>query len=373
MTIHKAKGLEFDTVIVPALGRAIRREDRPALLWQELPNAGALDLLLAPINASGADDDRLYELLWGLRAQQDLAESDRLLYVAVTRARERLHLFGQTRGPRGRADSDAAPGPGRGSLLERLWPMVGADWPARAAAAPLAAASTGPNDASVDWPQPVLRRLASGWERPAPPPGMQLARQESEATRNPVPYDWASAWTRQAGSVAHRWLQEIALDGAETWSPGRIATLRPRIRQLLLREGVEAASLERAVERVVAVLRAAVGDDRGRWVLSAVHRDRVNEYAITVAEGARFRHVVIDRAFVDAEGVRWIIDYKTGSHEGGDREAFVRSEVDRYSPQLRAYRQAFASLEERPAKTALYFPLLGLLQVVDADGAGRRG
>ena len=99
MTIHKAKGLEFDTVIIPALGRAIRREERPALLWQELTHAGALDLLLAPINASGADDDRLYELLWGLRAQQDLAETDRLLYVAVTRARERLHLFGQTRAP----------------------------------------------------------------------------------------------------------------------------------------------------------------------------------------------------------------------------------------------------------------------------------
>jgi ATP-dependent exoDNAse (exonuclease V) beta subunit len=34
-------------------------------------------------------------LLWRLRGQQRLAETDRLLYVAVTRACKRLHLCGQ--------------------------------------------------------------------------------------------------------------------------------------------------------------------------------------------------------------------------------------------------------------------------------------
>ena len=68
MTIHKAKGLEFDTVIVPALGRGIRREDRPALLWQELPHDGALDLLLAPINASGADVLEIDGPTWEFRS-----------------------------------------------------------------------------------------------------------------------------------------------------------------------------------------------------------------------------------------------------------------------------------------------------------------
>jgi ATP-dependent exoDNAse (exonuclease V) beta subunit len=374
-TIHKAKGLEFDTVIVPALGRTIRREERPALLWQELAHPGGRDLLLAPINASGADDDRLYELLWGLRAQQDLAETDRLLYVAVTRARERLHLFGQTRAPRGSGDeSSGAPGPGRGSLLERLWPMIGAGWPAEPAAVGGAGARASASaDGSVDWPQPVLRRLASGWERPASPAGLQMVQEGSADGRSLVPYDWASAWTRQAGSVAHRFLQEIAIEGVEKHTPDGIEALRPRLRQLLHREGTEPAALTRAMDRVIGVLRAALGDEQGRWLLSSSHLDRVDEYAVTVAEGTRFRHLVIDRAFVASDGVRWIIDYKTGSHEGGDREAFIRSEVERYSPQLRAYRQAFARLEERPTKTALYFPLLQLLEIVDLDDAGRQG
>jgi ATP-dependent exoDNAse (exonuclease V) beta subunit len=127
------------------------------------------------------------------------------------------------------------------------------------------------------------------------------------------------------------------------------------------------------MERVITVLRAALGDEQGRWLLSAMHQERVNEYAVTMAEGTRFRHLVIDRAFVTEDGVRWIIDYKTGSHEGGDREAFIRSEVERYSPQLRAYRQAFDWLEDRPTTTALYFPLLQLLQIVDPDDTRGQG
>ncbi len=357
MTIHKAKGLQFDTVIVPGLGRGIRREDRPALLWQELGAHGALDLLLAPLNASGAAGDPLYELLWKLRARQELAETDRLLYVAVTRARERLHVFGQTK-------SRPSPGRVKGSLLDRLWPVVGADWPAPANGSSDAKA---PVDPVAHWRQPLLRRLPSDWQRPAPPSALSLPRGVSPVARTQVAYDWTSAWARQAGSVAHRWLQQIAIDGVGQYPDTKLTSLRPRFRQLLLRQGVELALLAKAVGRVESVLRDALTDPEGRWVLAAEHTEQLNEYAVTIADGDRFRQLIIDRAFVAADGVRWIVDYKTSSHEGGDRDAFIRSEVERYAPQLRAYRQAFACLEQRPIRTALYFPLLHLLQTVAAD------
>jgi ATP-dependent exoDNAse (exonuclease V) beta subunit len=372
MTIHKAKGLQFDTVIVPALGRTIRREDRPALLWQELAGPGSLDLLLAPINASGAADDPLYELLWDLRARQDLAEADRLLYVAVTRARDRLHLFGQVPPPRGLARDDAAARPARGSLLDRLWPALGNAWPGRATAAGEAGDGAAATDPTARWRQPVLRRLPLAWRRPAPPESLPLPASTSAPTPALVPYDWASAWTRQAGAVAHRWLQQIAVEGVENYPDDALPSLRPRVRQVLVRQGVEAAAVDRATERVMTVLRAALADTQGRWLLSAGHAECLNEYAVTVAEGGRFRQLVIDRAFVDADGVRWIIDYKTSSHEGGDRQAFVLSEVQRYAPQLQAYRQALACLESRRQRTALYFPLLRLLRVVE-PGEGTPG
>ena len=45
--------------------------------------------------------------------------------------------------------------------------------------------------------------------------------------------------------------------------------------------------------------------------------------------------VVFDRSFVDEDGVRWVIDYKTSQHAGVPRQ--LDREVDRYRPQLHRY------------------------------------
>jgi ATP-dependent exoDNAse (exonuclease V) beta subunit len=82
MTIHKAKGLEFDTVIVPGLGGGTARDDRKLFMWMETPSSR---LLLAPINATGAKGDDIYEFIRGLDKEKADHESARLLYVAATR------------------------------------------------------------------------------------------------------------------------------------------------------------------------------------------------------------------------------------------------------------------------------------------------
>ena len=73
---------------------------------------------------------------------------------------------------------------------------------------------------------------------------------------------------------------------------------------------------------------------------------------------------MLDRTFV-SDGVRWIIDYKTSSHSGGDLEGFIESEKARYRAQLERYREALALAENRPIRTALYFPLLNRLVTLD--------
>ncbi|MCL4791236.1 MAG: UvrD-helicase domain-containing protein [Gammaproteobacteria bacterium] len=364
MTIHKSKGLQFDTVILPALGRPTRKDQKPVLLWQEIPSAGgSSELLLAPVNpAADKNTDPLYALLWRLRGQQQLAESDRLLYVAATRACKRLHLFGQLKAAEPVDDAQKAARPEAGSLLERLWPALGVCWPASPASAVAAT-----DDPVARWRQPLLRRLPDGWQRPMPPPGLSIGTGGAAAAASLVPYDWASSWAMHAGAVAHRWLQHIATVGAEAFvaDDAALRELHPAIRRMLIRAGVESDNLDRALERVHAVLGNALADERGRWLLSARHAGAVNEYPLTVKAGERFRHLVVDRSFVCEQGTRWIIDYKTSSHEGGDRAQFIASESLRYAPQLQAYHQAFSQLETRPISVALYFPLLRLLQPVD--------
>jgi ATP-dependent exoDNAse (exonuclease V) beta subunit len=94
MTIHKAKGLEFDCVIVPALHRHNRVAGGPMLLMHPFARSDRDGLVMAarpPI----ADRDDKRELFAFLRRQASAAahlEAERLLYVACTRAKHQLHL-----------------------------------------------------------------------------------------------------------------------------------------------------------------------------------------------------------------------------------------------------------------------------------------
>jgi hypothetical protein len=66
----------------------------------------------------------------------------------------------------------------------------------------------------------------------------------------------------------------------------------------------------------------------------------------------------MDRTFVDDHGDRWIVDYKTGGHEGGDSEAFLDREQERYRAQLERYAALMMARDARPVRLGLYFPLL---------------
>jgi hypothetical protein len=68
--------------------------------------------------------------------------------------------------------------------------------------------------------------------------------------------------------------------------------------------------------------------------------------------------VVIDRTFVDASGTRWIVDYKTSTHEGAGLDEFLDNERERYRPQLERYASLVRLLGEEPIRLGLYFPRL---------------
>jgi len=64
MTIHKAKGLEFDTVIVPGLDRGPGRSDPPLFLWKEVvrpPDKGVRGFAFSPHQGTGTDKDLAYK------------------------------------------------------------------------------------------------------------------------------------------------------------------------------------------------------------------------------------------------------------------------------------------------------------------------
>ena len=87
MTIHKAKGLEFDTVIIPGLNRKPRGDDKQLMLWQErVSQQGQNQLIIGPLEQTGLDADPLYKYLQREHQLKGQLEKARVLYVATTRA-----------------------------------------------------------------------------------------------------------------------------------------------------------------------------------------------------------------------------------------------------------------------------------------------
>jgi ATP-dependent helicase/nuclease subunit A len=94
MTIHQAKGLEFPVVIVADLGRGTPSNNQRYVLS---PERGLIACATAGSGHDELPSALLREYREGLK-QQEAAESARLLYVAMTRARDRLILSGGTGG-----------------------------------------------------------------------------------------------------------------------------------------------------------------------------------------------------------------------------------------------------------------------------------
>jgi ATP-dependent helicase/nuclease subunit A len=89
MSIHAAKGLEFGVVCVADLGRA-QNLGVPDLLV----DGDRVGLRLARLDGSATTPSLAWEELCEERKQAQAEEEDRILYVAMTRARERLLLSG---------------------------------------------------------------------------------------------------------------------------------------------------------------------------------------------------------------------------------------------------------------------------------------
>jgi len=363
MTMHKAKGLEFDTVILPGLGYQTRVSDRPALLLsQEADNTEHECPVLAPIGESGAEDDPIHDFLWNFEQQQDRREQIRLLYVATTRAKKQLHLFAQLGCDK---DSEIKP-PAASTLLGRLWPAI-EDSLSESDADIIVQHTQRMKDrgSGPDWLQIPIQRLPMDWQRPAPPESCTVGSEAVPSGQQALVFDWASRWAMQVGSVVHLCLQYITATGADDVDLSTDGPLRLFAERMLKYKGTDQDSLDRAVNRVMTALATTLADERGRWILSDMHHSAASELPVTVCDQQGFRNLVLDRTFLCEKGDRWIIDYKTSSHEGGDLNAFLESEAERYRPQLAAYRDAMARQGSEQIRTALYFPLLGVFHEVD--------
>ena len=354
MTVHKAKGLEFDTVILPGMHRVLRGNDPPLLAWDSFPLASGERLLAAPVNprrAGKAEQPTAYDFLQRMEKERSRNEEARVLYVAATRAVRCLHLVGVI----GRDGEGALAKPTAASPLARLWPVIEVDIQrAVAAISPerCVASATFDSDADVAYFVPKLLRLKA----PAVPPAWRAPDMPlpAQASREPTTDALAAA----LGTLTHAVLELIAAE-PEAWPPQRIAQRQPGFERWLTGRGWSAAEAQSGAARVARLLETTLASADGGWVLRR-RADAAAELALAgVGAGGTVATRVVDRSFVE-DGVRWIIDYKTADLGASADAARLAAHAVRFRPQLEAYAELFAG-DGLPQRLAVFYVAHGIL------------
>jgi ATP-dependent exoDNAse (exonuclease V) beta subunit len=342
-------------VVLPALDRFVPPGRDQLLLSHQFARTGRDGMVMAARPGVGADRDRLFDFL--RRQVRDAAslEAERLLYVACTRAKWQLWLTAKIGAEQSEESVENSPAravwsPPAGSLLAVLWPVIGGEF---ASAESLAEAQ--PGDMAAPRGGPLCRvpidwtpQLATGLPGMEPTPSQPDMREET-----PV-FDWAGETARRVGTLVHAELHSMDIANVDE---RMIRAREPHFRRWLALRGVPADRLPAASSRVVEALTAVHRDPRGRWILQKARED-LREHGLSGRWQGEVVRVVIDRSFIDDDGVRWIIDYKTSQHIGGGVEEFLDREVERYRSQLQRYAALAAGLGPEPVRLGLYFPLM---------------
>jgi len=251
-------------------------------------------------------------------AERQHYETIRLLYVAVTRARERLHLFGRFKfSPKKGcyADSD--------SFLQ----MLAAAFEPAFTARDYRAETARPCE-----PEPValpLLRLVNAPEINLEPPEFPHA----VAAGPPALPDRDAV---ALGQALHWWLELMHDHWEREWSMAWFDERPAMLESLLQRAGAHRGSVGRLLPRLRSMIRMALEQDCGRRAFSPHGASESHaEFTLFKREGKRIAQRIIDRLYRDQAG-RWhIVDYKTGA-SGEDRQVQWKAQLSAYAGMVRS-------------------------------------
>ncbi len=390
MTVHQAKGLEFDIVVLPELSRKIesnsRREVLPLRLDETRPDVAESGLVGPERTATrrpeavmpgGGEAIRAHfpemERAW-LQDRMSLWRDELSgLYVAMTRARYATYAIvaPSAAAAESRKVTAAAliatslgitldPAPATGT---RAFSVGSPEWFLDPAARPETTEDATPAPpagvrARIDWGARARRRISPS----------ELHRRESTDIRNLLRLDAAVSMER--GTLVHAWFERIGWIEDGVPSDDELREIAARVAPGFPDDGVNVAISDfrrwtTGGGPIAAALRRPAGRFTAEVELEVPFMERRDG---GLMEG------VIDRLVVIRENGRVVaaevLDYKTGTPE----DSVIADRVDEYRPQLEAYRRAVATMfgipADRCARTLLF---VDLERVIRLDGENTSG
>lgn len=333
MTIHKAKGLEFDHVLLVDTNRRPVADSHPLVHWLNYQQA----LLIAFNDLENPDP--FYQFLLDEEKIRNSNEQKRLLYVAITRAKKTVSVFGRFKDDKQKPEAK--------SLLKFLEPFFNA-----ATVTPPKAAKTAEPESNSK----VLYRLDPTfmWSEPEPDfeidESFKLPIEVDTTVDNPINFQLELV----LGNLVHKELHRISQCdlNSELFDSNRTTSWR----NFLQAEGMTNEDIPRMLERTARQLENVLADENGRYILDRAHLEAQSEVSYTGFFNGEIQNVIIDRTFVDEQGIRWIVDYKTTAFSPiKTSEDIVKHSRQNYQTQLSMYARILQAIEERPVKCFVYY------------------
>ena len=345
MTVHKSKGLEFDHVFLPFLGKKMPPDSTSLMLWQP-----STDGLLVGVNGDVIHSWLKYEEK--IRSEN---ERKRLLYVACTRAKAGLFVSF-------RKEVDKPP-TGLAAHLDG-YAEASTDVPAVALPPSLTSGPEVLSGADALDPAQRLTYLPRDFQAAivatnteSKEDGLDSAPTEEE---NPPsnPFELA------LGNLVHKalaWLGDThAIEQGHETALNKIKTRLPK---WIEQSGTDISYHSNLEAQALQHIQTTLLSETGRWILSP-HQRSYCEWPLTGIIGKSLRHLILDRCF-EVDGCIWIIDYKSATPNPDENlETFLATECQRYSGQLNDYKTAVTALYGNylPVETALFFTGIGRLE-----------
>jgi ATP-dependent helicase/nuclease subunit A len=306
MTVHAAKGLEFPVVFIVNLARGTGTRRLPIRV---VTGDGADDASVAvgDFQSSGDED----------QPAREREETKRLLYVALTRARDRLYLSS--------ALKDGQLKPGRGSLAEVLpislqarfnesTAATSVSWSSSSGAVHVMRVCPGADRGDAVSRDPRRWHQASNPESGEADPGDFDAIVDTSPTRSTVASSLAIAPSasiapssnRAIGTLVHRLLQREGLvdEVTDEWITERMSAL------LRGDDGVDVEGVGELFDRAARAYRSFVTDPDVRTLYRSGRP--LHEVPFTFDNDGSIVHGAIDCLVVTEEKVT-ILEFKTGS------------------------------------------------------------
>ncbi len=296
MTIHAAKGLEYDHVLVPRVEWESNRPNGDVVVRRL---AGGLAMRLGDVATFGISELEDHE------ATIQAAEAVRLLYVACTRAKRTLTLMGDLKGKRGLV----------GLIKQALLPSAGVAWVPFGPADLLPTTSLEPERASI------LPRLAELVGRVPPVDLAALAETEAQPTVT-------------SASALMRWSHDDhEVPVARVASRDAAIALGVEVHAALERWDGAPIPLEDLTAEARAVLQRLFGSPLAVRVSQARHRLHEVPFLAGGPSPAHASAGAIDLVLIEEGGVT-VVDFKTNRVAS---EAHARAAAVSYGAQARLY------------------------------------